>query len=109
MRAGSVVLRSDADKLVHIRQFFLYENVIEVKLLPAVACSDAGIVSVHPALIPRNKLALVAILVVTPTLGHPATVAVKFGFKDVGRRYPEYRFETRHLHFYLCDFVGAAI
>jgi hypothetical protein len=31
-----------------------------------------------------------------PTLGHLATVAVKFGLKDVGPRYPEHLLETRH-------------
>src|SRR5271157_2950763 len=85
MMAGSVV-RGD-------------ENVFEVKLLPTIACSDAVIVRVHAALIPRNELSPAVIFLVAPTLGHPGTVAVKLGFKDMGRRYPEYRFETCHLYF----------
>jgi hypothetical protein len=42
---------------------------------------------VHPAFIPRNKLSPTVIFLVVPTLGHPGAVAVKLGFKDVGRRY----------------------
>ena len=101
MSGGQRGPRGDEDQFVSYRQIALRrdKNVLEVKLLPAITCSDAVIVCVHAALIPRNKLSPTVILLVAPTLGHPGTVAVKLGLKDVGGRYPEYRLETCHLYF----------
>ena len=75
------------------------EDAVDVELLPAIARSAATVVRVRAALsriVLRKRIVLRRHTLRAPTLGYLATVAVKFGFKDVGPRYPEHLLETRH-------------
>jgi hypothetical protein len=92
--------RGDEDKFVHIGKSPSAATRTSSKsnfFQPSLVRTPSSFVW-DAALIPRNKLSPAVIFLVAPTLGYPGTVAVKLGFKDVGRRYPEYRFETCHLY-----------
>ncbi len=82
-RGGQRGPRGDEDQFVSYRQIALRrdKNVLEFKLLPAITCSDAVIVCVHAALVPRNKLSPTVILPRGSNSRAPGTVAVNLALR----------------------------